>query len=320
MGELSLSELVSALRSSSVFRGKSPIRAVAEVLGDRAGAIRNGDDAAALPDGEGFLLLAAEGIIPALVRGDPYLAGRCAVLANVNDIYAMGGRPLGMVDVVGTGDEASLRELCRGMRDGAARYQVPIVGGHVLRTSSDVSLSLAILGRARSLITSFDAKPGERIVLVTNLDGRWLAEHGYWNATLAKNDALLVPALELLPAAAEKGLLRAGKDVSMCGISGTVLMLAECSRVGARLELDRITPPDGVPLAPWLLAFMSYGFVLAVDPRQIEALAAPFRALGLLAADIGEFTAGSKVVLRRGGEEEVLWDHAREPFTGMGRP
>ena len=104
-----------------------------------------------------------------------------------------------MVDVVGTGDETSLRKLSEGMRDGAARYRVPIVGGHVLRTSSEVSLSLAILGRVRSLITSFDVRPGERVVLVTNIDGTWLPEHGYWNATLPRNDARLIPPLELLP-------------------------------------------------------------------------------------------------------------------------
>lgn len=316
MDLLTVRQVAAALRASAVFRAKSDIRTAAAFFGGVSGEIRNGDDAAAIPDGDGFLLLAAEGILPSLVRADPYLAGRCAVLANVNDVYAMGGRPIALVDVIGARDDAA-RELCRGMRDAAARYRVPVVGGHVLRTSTDVSLSVAVLGRARSLVTSFDAVPGHRLVLVTNDDGHWLADHGFWNATLARNEASLPEDLELVPRAAEAGLVRAGKDVSMSGISGTVLMLAEASRVGARLNLDAVAPPPGVPLVPWLLAFMSYGFVLAVRPEALDAFVAPFHRRGLRATDVGCITAGSAVVLRWGRDETTLWDWLSEPFTGI---
>lgn len=318
----SLAQIGAALRGSPVFRAKTQIRTVLDALGawPGASAVRNGDDTAAIPDGDGYLLLAAEGIVPWMARRDPYLAGRCAVLANVNDVYAMGGRPIGMVDVICAGADEDVRRMAMGLRDGAARYQVPIVGGHLLRSASDVSLSLAILGRARSLITSFDGRPGDRLVLVTHRDGRWRADDGFWNATLARNDAALVPNLELLPQAAEAGLVRAGKDVSMCGLSGTALMLAEASRVGAHLDLDRIVPPSGVPLVPWLRAFMSFGFLLAVAPARLEALAAPFLRRGLEAVEVGALEEGSAVVLRRGGTEELLWDWRAEPFTGAGRP
>lgn len=316
MDLLTVRQVAAALRASAVFRAKADIRTAAAFFGGGSGAIRNGDDAAAIPDGDGFLLLAADGILPSLVRSDPYLAGRCAVLANVNDVYAMGGRPVALVDVIGAKGDAA-RELCRGMRDGAARYRVPVVGGHVLPTSTDLSLSVAVLGRARHLVTSFDALPGDRLVLVTNDDGRWLADHGFWNATLARNEASLPDALELLPWAAEAGLVRAGKDVSMSGLSGTVLMLAEASQVGARLDLDAVSPPPGVPLVPWLLAFMSYGFVLAVRPEALAALVAPFHARGLRATDVGCITPGSEVVLCWGGDEATLWDWRAEPFTGM---
>lgn len=316
MRRLTVKQIAAALRESTVFRAKCDIRTAAAFFAGAPGEIRNGDDAAAIPDGDGFLLLAAEGILPSLVRRNPYLAGRCAVLANVNDVYAMGGRPIALVDVIGAEGEAA-HELCRGMRDAAARYRVPVVGGHVLRTSTDVSLSAAVLGRARSLVTSFDAVPGDRLVLVTNDDGLWLADHGFWNATLARNEASLPGDLELLPRAAEAGWVRSGKDVSMSGLSGTVLMLAEASGVGARLDLDAAAPPPGVPIVPWLLAFMSYGFVLAVRPEALDALVAPFHARGLRAADVGCITAGSAVVLCRGRQEATLWDWRSEPFTGM---
>ena len=318
---MTLPELVGVLRGADVFRNKCRIRPMAETFAALSSAcgIRNGDDAAAIPDAGGYLLLAAEGVTADIVRQNPYLAGKCAVLANVNDIYAMGGRPLAMVDVIGTPDEASAREMCRGMRDNAARYRVPVVGGHLLRTSLDSSVALAILGRASVCITSFDACPDDHLVLVTREHGQWLDGMGFWNCTLPEDDVSLVAHLELLPRCAEARLVRAGKDVSMAGIAGTAIMLAETSHVGCVLDLERILPPDGVPLAPWLLAFMSYGFLLAVAPNRLEAARALFAVQGLCTATIGTFCRERRVVLRRGPEQAVLWDFEAQPFVGAPR-
>ena len=309
------------LRATGVFRAKMQIRGVAERLGSVFPCgIRNGDDAAAIPDRDGWLLLAADGILPDLVDRDPYLAGRCAVLANVNDVYAMGGRPTAMVDVMGAPSDSITAELCRGLRDGAVRYRVPIVGGHLLRTAVSGSLAVAIVGRARTLITSFDARPGDRLVLITHPDGRWMEPDGFWNATLARNDAALVPNLELLPAAAEAGLVSAGKDVSMSGLAGTAVMLAEASGVGARIDLDALPPPPGVPLVRWLTAFMSYGFLLSVRPDAYPELVAPFASRGLTVGRVGEIVPGSRVELCRGEERALLWDWRGRAFTGFGAP
>jgi len=314
--------LAETLRASKVFKGKRHIRAVSRTLSGfaRDQGIVNGDDAAAIPDGDGYLLLAADGITTSLIQDNPYLAGRCAVLANVNDIYAMGGRPIAMVDVLGTVDDAAAMEICRGMRDNAARFGVPVVGGHILRTQFEPCLSLAILGRARSLITSFDAAPGDALVLVTKKNGLWLGQYGFYNCTPDAEDATLVSNLELLPLAAEAGLVSAGKDVSMAGIAGTTLMLAESSKVGAVIDLDTIAPPEGADLAQWLLAFFSYGFVLAVDPAKTARLCEHFTRAGVCAHKIGETRPGSSVVLRASGQEALLWDHRDTPFTGFSKP
>ncbi len=317
-------EMARALRESGVFAGKTLIDRGRERFGGAFDGwdIRNGDDAAAVPDGAGgWLLLAAEGIVPELVKADPELAGRCAVLANVNDIYAMGGRPTAMVDVIGATDDAVLAALCRGMRDNALRFRVPVVGGHVLRAKGESSAALAILGRARALVTSFDARPGQALVLVTNLDGFWLERDNYWNCTLPKHDAVLVRNLELVPRAAEMGLVRAGKDVSMAGVAGTTVMLAEASRVGAVIDVDAIQMPPGHGpgrLEAWLRAFFSYGFIFAVDRDRVDALRGLFRARGLWAGAVGEFTEGTAVLLRSGEDVALLQDWAETPLTGFG--
>ena len=315
-----LEELRDALRGSSVYCNK---RHIAPVISLFAGfsesfGIRNGDDAAAIPYGDGFLLFAAEGITESLVRRNPRLAGRCAVQANVNDIYAMGGRPLAVVNVLGAPDDDTSAELCRGMHENALRYNVPMVGGHVLRTEKEAGVSVAILGKARRCMTSFDAKPGDCLLLVRRRNGAWLDEMGFWNGTLPEDDGDLLPHLELLPRCAEQGLALAGKDVSMAGISGTALMLAESSRVGVSLDVDRITPPAEAPLAAWLLAFLSYGFLLAVHPSRRDETMNLFLQAGLYVAEIGAFHLERRAWLNRGTSSSVLWDFEKEPFAGGG--
>lgn len=315
-----LPELAHSFKVSKVFQGKRSIKSVAEFLPHVQGGVRNGDDAAAIPDGDGFLLLAAEGIIPVMVEHAPYLAGRCIVLANVNDIYAMGGRPVALVNVVGAGRDEAAEAVCRGMCDNAARFGVPIVGGHILQVGLGHGLVAgAILGRARCLITSFDARPGDSLLLVTGRKGNWLEDYGFWNCTLEENDADLIPNLELLPKASEARLVESGKDVSMAGIAGTAVMLAETSRVGMELYVDCIKPPDGVELAPWMLAFLSYGFLLSVKPENLEKLRQMFVQRELLAETIGCVTSGSEVVLVAGGKQELLWNWKTAPLTGFGQ-
>ena len=129
---------------------------------------------------------------------------------------------------------------------------------------------------------------------------------------------MLVPSLELLPRAAEKELVRAGKDVSMAGIAGTTLMLAEGSGVGAVLDLDAIIPPQDVPLQEWLLAFMSYGFVLAVADDNLPATMEHFTEYGLTASIIGAFQTDKKVTLKYDGQSALLWDLTQDAFTGAG--
>ena len=56
-------------------------------------AVAVGDDCAAIPDGDGFLLFAIEGFMNEFVARDPWFAGWCGVMVNVSDIAAMGGGP-----------------------------------------------------------------------------------------------------------------------------------------------------------------------------------------------------------------------------------
>jgi selenophosphate synthetase-related protein len=99
-----LPELAALLRGTRGIAHKRDIGDVMAVLGqhDVGGetAVPVGDDCAAIADGDGYLLFAIEGFINEFVERQPWFAGYCGVMVNVSDIYAMGGRPLAVVDAL----------------------------------------------------------------------------------------------------------------------------------------------------------------------------------------------------------------------------
>jgi AIR synthase-related protein len=317
LGASALAGLAATLRESRAFAAKGDIATAAARLGlSAASAVPLGDDCAAIPDGDGFLLLAIEGFISAFVARDPWFAGWCGVMVNISDIAAMGGRPIAVVDAIWTpGDEAA-DPILAGLRDAATGFGVPIVGGHTNLRAESAQLSVAILGRARRLLTSFDARPGDRLVAAIDLRGRYRAPFANWDAATDAPPARLRGDIELLPAIAEAGLSRAAKDISNAGLIGTAMMLAECSGAGLSIDLGALPRPPGVPLDRWLLTFPSFGYVLAVPPRDVAGVAGRFAARGITAADIGAVTAGSMVEIIEGATSETVWDFAREGFIG----
>ena len=276
-----------------------------------------GDDCAAIPDGSGYLLLAAEGMLPLLVDTEPWFAGWCAVMVNVSDIYAMGGRPIAVVDTIWSQATAISEQLLGGMRAAAAAYNVPIVGGHTNGHSPYNALSVAILGRANQLITSFDAQPGDRLLLATDFRGTPHPKHPFWNAATMAAPIQLRDDLAILPHLAETGLCQAGKDVSMGGIVGSLLMLLETSKCGAVLDLDAIPCPPALMLEQWLLCFPSYGFVLSIRPDKVDAVRSHFHQRHLVCEAIGEVQSRPQLVLKAQDQSAVFWDLSTQALTGF---
>jgi AIR synthase-related protein len=276
-----------------------------------------GDDAAAIKSGEGFLLLAAEGVYQPLLDSNPYLAGRTSVLTNVNDIYAMGGRPVALVDVLFSKNESSAGEALRGIRDNADRYGVPVVGGHTTLDAEAGSLSVFILGKAERLLSGFNARPDDDILLATALDGRFYASFNFWDSSSGLSVSDLVRQLEILPGLAESGLADAARDVSMAGLIGSTLMMLESSKAGAEIFIDRIPAPADVPLQKWLLTFPSYGFVISSRPGKTQYIKERFRDAGLACETIGRVINDSRVFFTNGNEKEVFWDFGEEPLIGV---
>jgi AIR synthase-related protein len=237
-------------------------------------------------------------------------------MVNVSDVAAMGGRPLAVVDAVWAASDAEAGPVLTGLRAASETFGVPVVGGHTNISTDRGQLSVAILGRAKRLLTSFDARPGDRLVAAVDLRGRYREPFSNWEAATGAPPARLRADLEVLPALAEAGLAVAAKDISQGGIVGTTMMLAECSGVGAIIEVASVPKPAGVPLERWLQTFPSYGYLLAVAPANLAAVLAHFETRGIAVADIGKITADRRVVVADGAAAETIWDFAQEPLIG----
>ena len=305
--EATLAGLVSFLSATGSVRDKVGIQKAYEPAKNLAGATRVGDDCAAIRDGEEWLLFSAEGMLPSFVADDPWFAGYSAVMVNLSDVAAMGGRPLAVVDILWSPGLDRAGAIWDGMSTASHAYGVPIVGGHTTVTKEDSTfLAAAVLGKAKRLITSFDAVPGDDLLVAVDLRGSWRNEKPFWNASTGTPPERLRADLELLPLIAEMGWCRAGKDISNGGVVGTLAMLLQCSPAGAELRLDQLPRPHGVDLARWLISFPSFGYLLSVSPDFSDYVSAQFAKREIACAVAGRITADRSLLLGYGG--------ARAPF------
>lgn len=310
-----LPQLAAKLRQSLGIIQKRDIQVVSQILElPNLEQIQVGDDCAAIPDDDGYLLLAAEGMWHVLVEIDPWFAGWCAVMVNLSDIAAMGGKAIAIVDTIWTEDTKKAIPLLEGMKAAAHAYQVPIVGGHTNFKSAYNALGVAILGRANKLISSFAAQPGDLLLTAIDLQGEMHPKFPFWNAATNANPLSLQDNLKILPHIAEQDLCHAGKDISMGGIMGTLLMLIEASKCGAVLDLDSINYPQNVSLETWLLCFPSYGFLFSIPPQNLAQIKDKFQEHHVSCDVVGEITTGSQLILKSNHQSHLFWDLATDNF------
>lgn len=321
-----LDTLIAQLQQSVGLLGKRDIQTAAaalmppEAIAPGWQGARPGDDCAAIADGDRYLLLAAEGLLPQFVAEEPWFAGWCSIMVNVSDIYAMGGAPIAIVDALWSKTPEASKPVWEGMQAAARAYNVPIVGGHTNCTSPYEGLAVAILGRADRLITSFDARPGDALMVAIDLRGQFFRHYPFWNAATTADPSQLQADLAVLPALAADRLCHAGKDISMGGIVGTLLMLMETSGCGAVLDLNRLPRPHGISLERWLTCFPSFGFVFSVEPEQVDALQARLAARAIACEAVGLVMHGHDIWLQLGDQTRLFWNLAKQPLTGFGPP
>jgi selenophosphate synthetase-related protein len=277
-----------------------------------------GDDTAVIPNGDGYLLLSADGIMPKLLANEPYAAGKASIMVCVNDIYSMGGKPLAIVNVLGCMDETMRNEIIEGLRKGCDKLRVPMVGGHLHPDSPLPTLSVAALGFAKKLLRSHLAQDGQDIVVAVDLDGKpGCKSVTSWDTNSGKSSEEIIYRLEALTTIAEKELANCCKDISNAGLLGTISIMMENSAKGAVINISKIPVPTGIDFIQWNHCFQGYGFVLGVDPEFTNEVVSIFEDRNVTASVVGKVSNERKVIITDGFLKETLFDFSFEKITGI---
>ncbi|WP_091688512.1 methanogenesis marker 2 protein [Methanococcoides vulcani] len=280
-----------------------------------------GDDAAVLDTGgDEVILFAADAIWGKIALESPWWTGYTSVVVNVNDISAMGGRPVAMVNVMSSCDSEACKEMMRGIKDGVKKFGVPMVGGHVHPDTPYNSLGVAIIGVAKKecIVRSDMARPGDAVIVAYDMDGRVGKNSPYsWDTTSFKDAQTVRDRFLVMQTIAEKNLLTAGKDISNPGTVGTLGMLCETSKVGASVDITKIPMPEGLELEQWLKIYPATGYILTAKPENCDECIRIFEDVGIAAVVIGEINDSQKVDIYSGDQKAVVFDLNTDTITGI---
>jgi selenophosphate synthetase-related protein len=308
-------EVVAAVVNNPSIAAKRAIALVSEVLGAAGWLDGPGDDGAAVDVDGRTVIACGEALFPPFVRTDPYGAGVAAVLANVNDVAAMGGLPLAVVDTV-VADEATARAALDGMRYASGLYRVPIVGGHLTISDAGPSISAFAVGSAGAVLSSTHVRAGQDLVVAACTEGTMRDDFPFF-ASFEERGRDLADDVRLLHAIANAGLAAAAKDISMAGLVGSLAMLLEWGTFGATVDLGALPAPAGVPLARWCNCFPCYGFLLTCEPNRTGGCVRRFTSRGLAAARVGAVDATGRIRLVAAGRSATVADLSTTPVTGL---
>jgi len=105
------------------------------------------DDAGIYRIADGLALVQTVDFFTPIVD-DPFTFGQIAAANALSDVYAMGGRPISALSIVGfpdKGDPAILEQILRGGLDKMNEAQCSVIGGHSLR-NDDIQFGYAVTG------------------------------------------------------------------------------------------------------------------------------------------------------------------------------
>ncbi len=278
-----------------------------------------GDDAAAFCCGDGYQLLAMEGMLPKFVDSDARAAAWSSVMVNVSDIAAMGGRPTAIANAFWHHSDEKSAEIVFHIKRACDVFGVQFSGGHSsLGDNFTPNLAVAITGYAKKLLSCHHVKPGQRLFVLSDLTGSWHGDLPYWGCVKGKTDEQIRQQWAIPAELAEQELVVAAKDISNGGLLGTLIMMLELNGCGSEVDLNAIPKPEGGDLIRWLKAFQSFGFILAVDIEKINPLLSYFQGSHLTCSPIGSITDTGKIVVDSFGTRSNFWNITSQPLTELG--
>jgi len=204
---------------------------------------------------------------------DPYIFGQIAAANSLSDVYAMGGRPLTALAVVGFPVErVSLKVLNRMMRGGLAKMKeagVPVIGGHSIK-DSEIKYGFSVTGLVNParVVTNDALAPGDALVLTKPLGTGVISFAGQMGKAPAQALTEIAWSMVQLNRAASEAMVRLGvtcaTDVTGFGLAGHLGEMARQSGMTVEIEAERI------PVFPEALELLGRGVVSGAIERNLE--------------------------------------------------
>jgi selenide,water dikinase len=180
---------------------------------------------------------------------DPFAYGQIAAANALSDVFAMGGRPITALNLMGFPinlvSPKTIAAILRGGLEKAAEVGCAIIGGHSIRNPEPI-YGLAVTGIVDlpNILANENARPGDLLILTkplgtgiaTTAIKRDLASRALEKKVIALMSRTNSVGAEL----AEKRLVRAATDVTGFGLLGHLSNMCRASKVSAEIFPDRV--------------------------------------------------------------------------------
>lgn len=204
------------------------------------------------------------------VADDPEVYGRVAAINALNDVYAMGGRPISALAIVCYPQKEDLEVLGQILRGGQLAMNeagVIVLGGHSI-DDAEIKFGYAVTGvvHPQRVITNAGAQPGD-VLLLTKPVGTGAISTGIKKGVAS--EAAIDAAMKAMTTSAAKAAAamqrmraHACTDVTGFGLLGHAYEMAHASKVCLAIESDR------VPLLPEVLDLIAQGMLTRGDKNN----------------------------------------------------
>lgn len=204
------------------------------------------------------------------ISDDPQVYGRIAAVNALNDIYAMGGKPITALSIVCYPQKENLdllSEILSGGQSAMNEEGVIILGGHSV-DDSEVKIGYAVTGivNPKRFITNALAQPGDALILTRPLGTGAISTAIKRGIASASSVEASVKVMTTSAALASREMQELGAhactDITGFGLLGHAYEMARASKVSLVIEAQR------VPLLPDVLNLISKGMLTRGDKNN----------------------------------------------------
>ena len=205
---------------------------------------------------------------------DPRDFGRIAATNAISDVYAMGGKPIFALAIlgipVGKIEPEQVREILEGGREICSAAGIPVAGGHSIDTPEPIyGLAVTGLCAPSELRRNCDAKGGD-VLMLTKPVGVGIYSAAFKKDALTSTDyADMIAAMTRLnrigAELAKNPHVHAMTDVTGFGVLGHGLEMARGS--GLKLSLRA----EAIPLLPRAVDLAQAGFITGASGRNWDS-------------------------------------------------